>query len=42
MVNAIDSREVEPGPLYIQGDHTGGMKWHEVSPHHSFGAAALI
>jgi hypothetical protein len=24
---ALDSHEGEPGPLYIQGDHTGGMKY---------------
>ena len=27
---AIDSREGEPGPLYIQGDHTGGMKYRNI------------
>jgi hypothetical protein len=28
---AIDSHENEPGPLYIQGDHTGGMKYRNIS-----------
>lgn len=28
---AIDSHEGEPGPLYIQGDHTGGMKYRNVT-----------
>jgi hypothetical protein len=28
---AIDSKEGEPGPLYIQGDHTGGMKYRNVT-----------
>jgi hypothetical protein len=28
---AIDSHESEPGPLYIQGDHTGGMKYRNIS-----------
>ena len=28
---AIDSREDEPGPLYIQGDHTGGMKYRNIT-----------
>ena len=27
---AIDSKEGEPGPLYIQGDHTGGMKYRNI------------
>jgi hypothetical protein len=27
---AIDSQEGEPGPLYIQGDHTGGMKYRNI------------
>jgi hypothetical protein len=27
---AIDSHENEPGPLYIQGDHTGGMKYRNI------------
>ena len=28
---AIDSREGEPGPLYFQGDHTGGMKYRNIT-----------
>jgi hypothetical protein len=28
---AIDSHEGEPGPLYIQGDHTGGMKYRNIT-----------
>ena len=28
---ARDSREGEPGPLYIQGDHTGGMKYRNIT-----------
>ena len=28
---ALDSREVEPGPIYIQGDHTGGMKYRNIT-----------
>jgi hypothetical protein len=28
---ALDSREGEPGPLYIQGDHTGGMKYRNIT-----------
>lgn len=28
---AINSREGEPGPLYIQGDHTGGMKYRNIT-----------
>jgi hypothetical protein len=28
---AIDSSEGEPGPLYIQGDHTGGMKYRNIT-----------
>lgn len=28
---AIDSREAEPGPIYIQGDHTGGMKYRNIT-----------
>lgn len=27
---ALDSREAEPGPFYIQGDHTGGMKYRAI------------
>jgi len=28
---AIDSREGEPGPIYLQGDHTGGMKYRYIN-----------
>ena len=28
---AIDSHESDPGPLYIQGDHTGGMKYRNIT-----------
>lgn len=28
---ALDSREAEPGPIYIQGDHTGGMKYRNIT-----------
>ena len=28
---AIDSHEGEPGPIYIQGDHTGGMKYRNIT-----------
>ena len=28
---AIDSREGDPGPIYIQGDHTGGMKYRNIT-----------
>ena len=28
---ALDSHEGEPGPLYIQGDHTGGMKYRNIT-----------
>jgi hypothetical protein len=28
---ALDSREGEQGPLYIQGDHTGGMKYRNIT-----------
>lgn len=27
---ALDSNEGEPGPFYIQGDHTGGMKYRNI------------
>ena len=27
---ALDSDEGEPGPIYIQGDHTGGMKYRNI------------
>jgi hypothetical protein len=28
---ALDSHEAEPGPIYIQGDHTGGMKYRNIT-----------
>ena len=28
---ALDSREGDPGPLLIQGDHTGGMKYRNIT-----------
>jgi hypothetical protein len=28
---AIDSNEAEPGPFYFQGDHTGGMKFRNIT-----------
>jgi hypothetical protein len=28
---ALDSNEAEPGPLYLQGDHTGGMKYRNIT-----------
>ncbi len=28
---ALDSNENEPGPIYIQGDHTGGMKYRNIT-----------
>lgn len=28
---ALDSSEGEPGPFYIQGDHTGGMKYRNIT-----------
>jgi Domain of Unknown Function (DUF1080) len=28
---AIDSREADPGPLYLQGDHTGGLKFRNIT-----------
>jgi hypothetical protein len=27
---ALDSREGEPGPIYLQGDHTGGLKYRNI------------
>ncbi len=27
---ALDSHEAEPGPFYIQGDHTGGMRYRNI------------
>jgi hypothetical protein len=28
---ALDSHEGQPGPLYLQGDHTGGMKYRNIT-----------
>ncbi|SRR5579883_933634 len=28
---ALDANEAEPGPFYIQGDHTGGMKFRNIT-----------
>jgi hypothetical protein len=28
---ALDSHEAEPGPLYLQGDHTGGLSFRNIS-----------
>ncbi|MBV9768066.1 MAG: DUF1080 domain-containing protein [Bryobacterales bacterium] len=28
---ALDSREGEPGPIYLQGDHTGGLKYRNIT-----------
>ena len=28
---ALDSNEAQPGPFYIQGDHTGGMKYRTIT-----------
>ena len=28
---ALDAREGEPGPFYIQGDHTGGLKFRNIT-----------
>ena len=28
---ALDANESEPGPFYIQGDHTGGMKYRNIT-----------
>ena len=28
---AMDSNEAEPGPFYIQGDHTGGLKFRNIT-----------
>lgn len=28
---ALDSNEAQPGPFYIQGDHTGGMKYRNIT-----------
>jgi len=28
---ALDSQEAEPGPIYLQGDHTGGLKYRNIT-----------
>jgi len=28
---ALDAHEGEPGPFYIQGDHTGGLKFRNIT-----------
>jgi hypothetical protein len=28
---ALDSHEAEPGPIYLQGDHTGGLKFRNIT-----------
>jgi hypothetical protein len=28
---ALDSREADPGPIYLQGDHTGGLKYRNIT-----------
>ncbi len=28
---ALNSQEADPGPIYIQGDHTGGMKYRNIT-----------
>ena len=28
---ALDSREGDPGPIYLQGDHTGGLKYRNIT-----------
>jgi hypothetical protein len=28
---ALDANEAEPGPFYIQGDHTGGLKFRNIT-----------
>jgi Domain of Unknown Function (DUF1080) len=28
---ALDSQEGEPGPIYLQGDHTGGLKYRNIT-----------
>ncbi len=27
---ALDSHEAEPGPIFLQGDHDGGMKYRNI------------
>jgi hypothetical protein len=28
---ALDANEGDPGPFYIQGDHTGGLKFRNIT-----------
>jgi hypothetical protein len=28
---ALDSHEGEPGPIYFQGDHTGGIRYRNIT-----------
>ena len=28
---ALDSNEAEPGPFFLQGDHTGGLKYRNIT-----------
>ena len=28
---AIDSNEAEPGPIYLQGDHRGGIRYRNIT-----------
>jgi hypothetical protein len=28
---ALDANEAEPGPFYIQGDHTGGLRFRNLT-----------
>jgi hypothetical protein len=28
---ALDSHEAEPGPIYLQGDHTGGLRYRNIT-----------
>jgi len=28
---ALDSHEGEPGPVYLQGDHSGGLKYRNIT-----------
>ena len=30
-VRALDANEAESGPFYIQGDHTGGLKFRNIT-----------
>jgi len=28
---AMDSNEAEPGPIFLQGDHTGGLRYRNIT-----------